>query len=174
MRTYLPDPSTFTADGVFAFHGVAADSYSLVMTPAPGAYLKSVKLGNRELPDLRIDLSGGAAPLAIPLGTDGGRIQGAVQNAAGEPAARTPVTLFPEGRQRDRQDRAETVLTGAAGKYAFQDIAPGDYRLYAWESGDLDAARDASFRKPYEGQSVAVSVTPRGSLTVALKKVSAQ
>ena len=179
MRREYPDMvqdpnTTLAADGTFVLHGAVPDTYNLTATIPAGAYLKSVKLGTRELPDLHVDLSGGAAPLVILVGTDGGRIKGAVENAAGESSVRTPVTLYPEGKQRDRQDRVKTVATDANGRYDIKDIAPGDYRLYAWESSDLAPSRDPDFRKAYESQSVTVSVTPGGNLVVALKTAVAK
>lgn len=180
LRSDYPDPyiqeprATPAADGTFAFHGVVPDTYSLASMAMPaGAYLKSVKLGNRELRDLRLDISGGATPLTILLATDGARIRGSVENAAGEPAARIPVTLFPEGSRRDRQDRTKTAITDPNGRYEFKDIAPGDYRIFAWESAGLNASRDPDFRKQYEGQSVTVTATASGNMAVALKTVAA-
>jgi hypothetical protein len=166
---YIKEPRATPADGTFAFHGVVPDTYSLATTEPAGAYLKSVKLGNRELPDLHVEISGGAAPLTILLATDGARIRGSVENAAGEAAVRIPVTLFPDGSQRDRQDRAKTTSTDDSGRYEFKDIAPGDYRIFAWESADLNASRDPDFRKRYEGQSVTVTATAGGNMAVALK-----
>ena len=169
---FMPDPNVvLAADGTFAFHGFVPDLYTLSAQVPAGAYLKGVKLGNRELPDLAIDLSGGGAPLTVLLATDGGRIKGSVENRAGESAARTPVTLYPEGSQRGRQYRVKTVSTSVDGKYEFKDVAPGDYRIYAWDSSDLAASRDPDFRKKYEAQSETVTVTAAGSLAVALRTV---
>jgi len=169
----IPGPNVvMAADGTFAAHGVIADTYSLSASMPPGAYLKSVKLGNRELPDLHVDFSDGAARLTILLATDGGRIRGAVENAVGGPAVRIPVTLYPEGKQRDRQDRIRTVRADTNGKYEFRDLAPGDYRMYAWDDSDVAASRDPEFRRTYEDQSVTVTVTAGASLAVALKTVA--
>jgi protocatechuate 3,4-dioxygenase beta subunit len=170
----IPEPAAaVSAEGTFTLHGVLRDSYTVLLTPPAGTYLQGLKLGDRALPDLRLDLAGSTAPLTILLATDGGHIRGLVENADGETAPGIGVTLYPEGSQRDPEDRARTALTDEAGKYEIKDIAPGDYRLYAWDFADLPASRDPDFRQTFESQSTAVTVAAGGTLAVALKTVVA-
>ena len=173
---YIPNPSaTVAADGAFQLHMVQPESYRLLTMPIPaGAYLKGVKLGNREPPDLQVDFSGGAAPLTILLGTDGGRIEGTVQNGAGDPLPRARVVLAPDGRQRSREDRLKPGISDAKGHYVFADVPPGEYRLFVWEDADPNAIMDPDFRKPYESQSLAVKVEPSATLTIPLKPIPVQ
>jgi len=77
----------------------------------------------------------------------------------------------PVRRYNDRSPRVRAT-TDAAGNYEFRDIAPGEYRIYAWEPGDLPLSRDANFRQTYEAQSVAVTMAPGDRLSVPLKTVA--
>jgi hypothetical protein len=51
----------------------------------------------------------------------------------------------------------------ATGKFNMDGIAPGDYKLFAWEAVPNGAWMNAEFLARYEGRGVAVSVTPTGS-----------
>jgi hypothetical protein len=171
----VPKPIAMAAaDGSFLFRGVMPDLYTLLVTPPTGAYVKSVKLGNRELPDQHLDLSAGAAPLTVQLATDGGRIAGGVETAAGEASTRTPVMLIPDGPQRDRQDRIRSTATDESGHFTLEDIAPGEYRLYAWDGAHLRAAQDADFRRRYQSQSIPITVKARAAETVSLTTITAR
>jgi hypothetical protein len=51
----------------------------------------------------------------------------------------------------------------ATSKFNMDGIAPGDYKLFAWEAVPNGAWMNAEFLARYEGRGVAVSVTPTGS-----------
>ena len=143
------------ANGAFTFHNVRPDRYHLLWNIPKGMYVKSIKLGDRLLPDDGIDLTGPPAPLAIQLATDGGRIQGVVRNSAGEPVAGAVVTMN-SGTTYD----VWTATSDDAGQYAIRDIAPGDYRVLAFDDAPQGAPQDADFRKPYEKSAVPLQVLP--------------
>lgn len=81
------------ADGTFTTH-VLPEGYSLTGPRIPGAYMKSVKMGDRELPGADIDFSRLDRPLTILFGVDAGSVKGFVANVQGKP---TLITLIPAG-----------------------------------------------------------------------------
>ena len=166
-------PAVMAADGTFAVHNVVQDAYNLSVDVPAGAYLKAIKLGNAVLPDLRVDFSGGAAPLTLLLATDGGRIRGSVENSAGESQPQALVRLYPDGAMSDRGDRAKFATTDNEGRYEIADIAPGDYRLYVWNDNVIRPWFDPDLRKTYAAQSVAVTVAPGSTQVLSLKAASA-
>jgi hypothetical protein len=143
------------ASGAVAFHNVRPDHYHLLWTIPKGTYVKSIKLGDRLLPDDSIDLTGPPAPLAIQLATDGGRIQGVVRNSTGEPVAGAVVTMN-SGTAYD----VWTATSDDAGQYAIRDIAPGDYRVLAFDDAPQGAPQDPDFRKPFEKSATPLQVLP--------------
>ncbi|MBZ5725943.1 MAG: carboxypeptidase-like regulatory domain-containing protein [Acidobacteriia bacterium] len=174
LQSQEPGPgggnATVDADGAFAIHNVLPETYQLHVMPVPrGAYLKSVKLGDRVLPNLEVDLTGGARAITLVLATDGGRIEGQVLNAEGEPAPSVRVTLIPDGA---RADRRKIATSDDKGDYVFQDVAPGDYRLFAWLDADPGAPQDPEFRKPFEKLSIAVTIEPSSRQTVPLTAIT--
>ena len=44
----------------------------------------------------------------------------------------------------------------------FKSVAPGEYRVYAWEEAEYGAWMDPDFMKPQEGRGEAVSI-PEGA-----------
>ena len=65
--------------GTFAVRSRAARALPPVVDPPKGLYVKSMKLGDRVLPDDQVDLTGAPGPLGIQLASDGGRVQGVVR-----------------------------------------------------------------------------------------------
>jgi len=176
-----PSKSTYAAGGMSAADGsfhIASAPMEIchldLRFPPEGYYVKSIRFGDREIKDGDIDLSNGAgAPLNILLASDGGAIDGNVQTADGQPSAGTEVTIARSDEYAGRSDLLKRATTDAAGNFHIKDVAPGDYRVYAWEI-DLDQSpQSAEFRKLFDGKSAAVSVGPNGKASVQLSLIGA-
>jgi hypothetical protein len=154
------------ADGTFTTHAWP-EGYSLTRLRIPGAYMKSVKMGDRELPGAHIDFSRLDGPLTILFGMDAGSVEGAVANAQGKP---TLITLIPAGEQR-LMERLKFVNTDENGKFTMPAVAPGEYKIFAWQDTEPGAPLDPEFRKPYDSQAVNVRVEPNARTFVELKPV---
>jgi hypothetical protein len=51
-------------------------------------------------------------------------------------------------------------------------VAPGKYKVFAWEDVDTSEAMfDAEFRKPFEGKGQAVSVDEKQKISVQLQLI---
>jgi len=168
--------ATYAADGSFHIRSVPMDICRLDLRSQPpeGYYVKSVRFGDHEIKDSDIDLSNGAdAPLNIVLGSDGGIIDGNVQTLTGQPATGTEVTVARSDEYAGRSDLLKRATTDAAGNFHMKDVAPGDYRVYAWEI-DLDQSpRSAEFRNLFDGQSAAVTVGPNSNTSVQVNVILA-
>jgi protocatechuate 3,4-dioxygenase beta subunit len=142
--------------------------------PPEGYYVKSISLGDREIKDGEIDLTNGtSAPLNIVLASDGGAIAGNVQASDGQPSAGTEITVAPSDEYGGRSDLLKRATTDAAGNFHVKDVAPGNYRVYAWEV-DLDqSSRSAEFRKLFDAKSTTVSVGPNAKLSVQVNVITA-
>jgi hypothetical protein len=145
--------------------------YQVVVNPAPGTYLKAVQVANRDVPDRKIDASRLSGGLVIVLGTDPGRIDGTVLGLNGAPLAFAPVTLIADQSRPDWEDVSKTATSDAKGAFSIRDIAPGDYKLYAWINAEPGAPLDPEFRKPYEEKATSVKIEPNGKLKLELKAI---
>jgi len=139
-----------------------------------GAYVKSIRFGEQDVTSGKIDLtqqSSGA--LNIVCGTDVGQIQGSVQNENGEPAAQVMISVVPQGEHEGRQDLYFQLESDENGKFEYRDLAPGDYKVFAWESIDMEMLLSQEFQKAFESRGAAVSISPGGSASVQVKMIPA-
>ncbi len=160
------------SDGSFVIPVVLPDVYEIAIGPLPGAYVKSIRFGDEEAPDGRIDLTKGSASVAVLLATDVGEVEGSVKKANGDPAARVRVTLIAYGSHLGRTDLANFGFADEQGKFHLRSVAPGEYKVFAWEDVPAGAPQDPEFRKPFEKQAVAVKMAPNGHETVELTAIS--
>jgi len=148
------------ADGAFTAE-VLPEPYTLVRPSIATAYIKSVKMGDRELAGPNIDFARLDGPLTIVLGADAGRVEGTAAMGA-------KITLIPSGAGANWPGRLKMVNADENGKFAFPVVAPGEYKLFAWQDADSGAPFDPEFRKPYDSQGVNVKVEPNGRSSVQL------
>jgi protocatechuate 3,4-dioxygenase beta subunit len=170
-----PNLGTPGPDGRFMIGVVSPNVQSVqIENVPPGKYVKSIRFGDRQIKNAEIDLSGGSsAALNIVLGSDGGEVDGNVQTASGQPAEATPVTLAPAEEFEGRWDLLKRAVTDASGNFRIKDIAPGEYKVFAWESDIDDRTQSPEFRKPFEDRSAPVTVGPNEKASVQVSVITA-
>lgn len=161
-------------DGSFVIPEVTPDVYEVVVGAPAGFYVKSIRLGDAEAPNGRIDLTQGSGPVTVLLATDVGEVEGSVKKANGDAAVRVRVTLIAYGSHSGRMDLSHSGFTDEQGKFHLRNVAPGDYRVFAWEDVPVGAPQDADFRKPFEKQSATLKMEPNGHETVELTAISVE
>ena len=172
-RSYGTGSSILRDDGGLLFPAVDPNIYRVGMGRIANLYLKSVRWGTVDVTDSEIDLTNGVPPrteLAVVLGADGGEIEGTVKGDNSEPADSATVTLIPTGARRTRS-YYKTAPADAAGRFTIKGVAPGSYKIFAWDKVDSNAViYDPDFLRPYEGasQSLEVRSSERKSLDVKL------
>jgi hypothetical protein len=162
-----------SADGTFVMK-ITPGVYQVFASCDASAYVKSIRFGDQDVTGGKIDLtqqSSGA--LHIVCGTDPGQIQGSVQNESGEPAAQVMISVVPQGEHEGRQDLFYQLMSDENGKFEYRDIAPGDYKVFAFESNDQEMLLSAEFQKAFESRGAAVSISPGASAPVQVKMVPA-
>jgi Carboxypeptidase regulatory-like domain len=155
-------------DGTFSFRNLGPDTYRIQLTPPNDLYVKSITVEARDVRESGVDLSAGAMSVAVQvvLSANGGTIEGTVENGAG-----AAITLVPSDPQAPRS-HAKMAIAGPDGHYAFPVVAPGKYKLFAWEMVDTNAAMyDPDFRKPFESKAQTVEVEEKQKATVQLQLI---
>ena len=159
-------------DGTFTFRGVAPAAYRVTVGRMQQAYIKSIHWGTTEITDTGLDITGGIPPrteLSIVLGTDAGQLEGVVTNEKPEPCGGVTVTLIPTSGHRSRPFY-RFPTTDASGKFTISGIAPGSYKLLAWDKVDNNAVMyDPEFLRPYESYAQTVEVLPGSKKALDLK-----
>jgi hypothetical protein len=159
-------------DGSFAIENVAADTYTVTVNGMPdGYYTKAVRLGDADGLENPLDLTQGAGNvLEILINPNGGQVDGNVDNAGQQPAGGATVVLVPNAR-RQQPSLYKTASTDQYGHFSFKGIAPGDYKLFAWDEVEYRAYEDPEFMKPYENLGQGVTIRESAHETAQLKLI---
>jgi hypothetical protein len=148
-------------DGGFRFEAVPGGQYRIAFDPPSGTHVRA----GQNSGDLTVD--GDEVSLAIMLGSPSATLIGSLHDAAGRPVYGGIVALVPEDRSLIRL--FESTRTAADGAFRFEDLAPGDYALYAWRELPGAAYRNESFMEPYESMGRPVALTPGDNLRVEME-----
>ena len=149
------------ADGSFVLEGVGPGDFRVnVGGVQPDSYVKSIRMGNADVLNDGLHIySAPENPLEVVIGSNAGRIEGSVVNSRQETLPNRTVVLVPDIRLRQRTDLYKVVSTDAAGRFRMRGVAPGNYRLFAWESVETGAWQDPDFIRASEngGRSIQIS-----------------
>jgi Carboxypeptidase regulatory-like domain len=132
---YYTEPGErINPDGTFKITNATRGRYHLIGEDFPNnVYVKSAHVGTADLKDGILDLRNidPKAELTIQLGDNGAVISGVVRDAKG-PAPGARVALFFDDEYGF--DVAAAVTAGIDGSYALHGIAPGKYKLVAYDA----------------------------------------
>ena len=166
--------ATIRDDGGLLFHLISAGKYRVNIGRMQNLYIKSIQWGTQDITDLPLDLLAGIPPrteLSIVLGADSGQIEGIATTEKSEPADSATVTLVPVGTHRSRPFY-KTVVSDSSGHFTVRGIAPGSYKLFAWDKVDANAVMyDPEFLRPYEALGEAIEVQPSDKKVLELKLI---
>ncbi|PYU63428.1 MAG: hypothetical protein DMG55_00550 [Acidobacteria bacterium] len=168
----FPSPNvSVKEDGSFLLKNVKGDSEVNVFQLPEGSYFKSARLGEDDV--LERGLSTSRIPkgetLELVISGAGGRVDGVALNRDGQGVGGAAVILIPRSRETARLYKSTT--TDQNGRYILQGIAPGEYKLFAWEDIETGAYRDPDFLRRYEDRGESLHVEENGRYTVELKVI---
>jgi len=132
-----------------------------------GAYIQSIRLGNRDISsgELRLE-SPSPESLEIVIATNAGLLQGVVANAPN-----VTVVLIPNAPLRPRVDLYKVSTTDAAGKFVITDVAPGNYKAFAWRYVESGAWLDSEFMQGSEDRGSPVRISEGSTSTIELSVI---
>jgi hypothetical protein len=166
--------ATIRDDGSLLFHMISAGKYRVNLGRLQNLYIKSIQWGTQDITDLPLDLLSGVparTELSIMLGADSGQIEGIATTEKSEPADSATVTLVPTGAHRSRPFY-KTVTTDSAGHFTIRGIAPGSYKLFAWDKVNANAViYDPDFLRPYESLGEGIEVSSSDRKVIELKLI---
>jgi hypothetical protein len=153
------------ADGTFVLRNLTLRDYRLAVTGLPPDwYVKSARLGSVDPFATLVSFpSSPTDRLEVVFGMNGGRLTGKVINSAGQPVASASVALIPEQSRRELRHLYRSAVTDESGVFRFQAIAPGDYKVFAWEEIELSSWFDPEVVRPYESRGKAIRISEGGT-----------
>jgi hypothetical protein len=164
------------ADGSFLFPNVSDGEYRVDAWDLPeDCYLKSARLGGESVLETGLKVSSGqaAGSLEIVLSSPGGRVEGVVTKE-GQPFGGGHVVLVPEASRRTQMRLFKLASTDQYGRFILRGIAPGEYKLFAWEELESGAYQDPDFLKRYEDQGETLRITENGRHAIQLKLIASE
>jgi len=96
--------------------------------------------------------------LEVDVRTNGGSVDVTVTGSDQKPAAGKTVVLVPAASRRQNPSLYKVASTDAQGRMSFGNLAPGQYKLFAWESVETDAWVNPDFMANYEQYGLGLSV----------------
>ncbi len=122
-------------------------------------YIKEVQFGEIVLPDHLLHAKRGVTgPLDITISSKGARLQGVVANDVSLPVAGVWVVAVPEESKRSLRYLYKSVTTDQYGRYDLRGLAPGKYRIFAWDGVLLGEWEDPEFLKTNGAKGVTVEM----------------
>jgi hypothetical protein len=150
----------------FSINDMAPGSYGLDAFAAPPFYVKSATLAGQDILRGEIPISQAAGPIEIVLRDDGGSIEGDVVDADGKPAPSGIMLLRGDGR-------LVGPMPETNGHFKLQNIAPGDYVIYAWDDPNSVEYANADWMRRYAGNGSPVTITAGQNVQVKLTQQQA-
>jgi hypothetical protein len=162
-------------DGTFDLHGLVPEKYRVTIPQLPpGTYIKRIRFGGVDITHDFLDLtSGSSGALEILPSPKAAVVSGVVRNENGDPMSNVPVTLWTSGQPASGvYDAARNANTDATGAFKIDNLAPGEYRVAAWEEIEQGLAQYPDFRARFESTAAKVIVQESSQATADLKIVS--
>ena len=163
-------PQQVKADGTFTLENIPPGEYRVNVNLPPNTFIQSARLGQTDV-SAGLTISGPVSEtLEIVLSTRSGQIDGTVVNNDQKPMQGVQAILIPD-RQRERRDLYKFGMSDQNGHFTMRTVAPGDYKLFAWEDLEPEAYNDPEIVRQYEARASPVKVLESSKLTVEVKVI---
>lgn len=157
-------PAALDADGTFTMANLVDAPYFISgVTPLPvDAYVADIRQDSHSVFDSGILTIGKDAETSMELvvSRGGGTIQGKVEDSKHNPVRGTRLTLIPDSPRRSNLLLYKSTASSATGTFTLNGLAPGSYKLFAWEHYPGGAELDPEFIRDYDTLGVSINVTP--------------
>jgi hypothetical protein len=142
----------------FAIPISLSTDYRVTVTTPPNTYVQSIRFGGQDVlrDGLHIDRPTNE-PLEIVVSPNAGRLEGNV-SADRQKFANATVVLMPASSLRKQTNLYQTVQSNAEGRFTFENIPPGTYKVFAWEDVESFAWFDAEFMRNFENRGTEIVI----------------
>lgn len=107
----------------------------------------------------------------VVLSAEAGSVAGVVADKDGNPMQGATVVIVP-ARLRTRVDLFKEAATDQNGRFELGSLAPGDYKMFAWDDVEPGMWFDPEFLKRFESKAESVKVTAKGRSGVTLRAMA--
>jgi len=161
-------------DGSFTLQNVSPMEYRVRVNGLPsGAYVNAGRIGSEDALNAPFYISGDQqVTLQLQIGFSAGRVQGTVTDGRNSPYQGAMATLIPDEPRRQRLELYFSTSTDQFGKFNFDSVPPGSYKLFAWEDIPSGAHQDPDYIRRFEDRGRPVKVDPGASVDTQVPVIS--
>jgi Carboxypeptidase regulatory-like domain len=152
------DHSTFTINDLMP------GAYRFEAFPPGGFFVKSATLAGRDILGEDVPITQSAGPIDVVLSDDAGILDAQVTGVDDQAVQASWVMVMQNGL------RPHMARTGADGHIKMNGLAPGDYRVYAWDDFQQVEYANPEWMQRYGGNGASVSVQAGQTAQVSLKQ----
>jgi protocatechuate 3,4-dioxygenase beta subunit len=172
-----PTPQRVKPDGSFVLRNVAEGMYQPVVSiggTSTDGFLKVARYGSSTVGDAGFTIHAGSdATLELVMSARPARVSGMVLTNDLLPAVGVKIVLIPDAPRRNLRRFYRSETTDQNGRFTLESVAPGDYKVFCWESAEDEDWTDQDWMKPYEGKGVAIHLEEGEQRTVELSVIEA-
>jgi hypothetical protein len=145
-------------DGAFDIQGIPPGHYGVrVSGLSPNMYVDDVRQNGTSVYDSGFDVGvEPPTPVQILVKSGAGSVEGVAQAGA-------IVALIPASRRANHALYYGATADGT-GAFGIRGVAPGEYKIIAWDSIPAGAYLNAEFLKKYEDSGDSITITPDSKL----------
>jgi 5-hydroxyisourate hydrolase-like protein (transthyretin family) len=166
------ESTRLSGDGAARVNNVVPGEYrvSVGMPKAMDLYVKEILYGRMDVLHDPLQISDQPpSMLSILLSDKGGRVEGTLTDAVGQPLGGTEVVLIPD--LRERKSLLKTTTTDRDGHFVFRALAPGGYKLFSWEALESNAYYNQNVLAKYEADGKRVQIQESSKTTIDIKSI---
>jgi hypothetical protein len=146
--------------------------FAVQIQDPPNAYVADIRQGNTSVYDNGLLVGPQTVnPLEVDIRTNGGSVEATVVGNDLKPASGKTVVLVPASSRRQNPSLYRIANTDAQGHVALANLAPGQYKLFAWDSVPTGAWMNAEFIAKVEERGTAVTVNAGARQSAQLKLI---
>ena len=171
--TLLFAPAKLSSEWTFSPKGIPQVPARFVAEKLPeGFYVKSIRMGDMDVLGRAFTPVAGAR-IDIVLSNAGGSIRGVVEDKEHRPVRGCDVIVAPDPARPDQAHLYRVATSDDKGEFSVSGIAPGNYRVYAWENLDTRAGMqfDEELARLHESESVKVALDKKEVQQVKLRPI---
>lgn len=161
------------ATGAFNFRTVRPGEFRFtILRPPPNMYFKSARLGAQGVLDTGFELdSQPGEPLEVILSPNAAAITVTVVDENQKPVQGATVAIVSDPARRKRPDLNKSATSNSAGIVTFDGLAPGEYKIFAWEEIAPNAWQNPDILRTYDSRGQTVHVNENSREAVSLRVI---
>ena len=167
---------TVNADGSFSVPAMPEGRFrvSAVAGLPQDMYLSDVQQGAQSVFDSGFSVNTrNANPIEVVLASGAGTVNGVVVDGPMKVVQGATVVLVPEARRRSNRALYVQTSSDASGRFTLRGVAPGDYKVFAWESIPAFAHVNPGFMAKHEDRGKVIHVGQNGTASTELTIIPA-